>query len=81
MYFVEFGFGGSRGFVSARGQFWPIAIDRPTRPYNIASTALQQVICALTDTGAGCCILFGALYRKPSNVLKVVRSTATTYIR
>jgi hypothetical protein len=29
---VEFGFDRSRGFGSARGQFWPIAIDRPTRP-------------------------------------------------
>jgi hypothetical protein len=41
---VEFGFDRSRGFGSARGQFWPIAIDRPTRPYNIASTTVQQVI-------------------------------------
>jgi Reverse transcriptase (RNA-dependent DNA polymerase) len=41
---VEFGFGRSRGFGSARGQFWPIAIDRPTRPYSIASTAVQQVM-------------------------------------
>jgi hypothetical protein len=41
---VEFGFDRSRGFGSARGQFWPIAIDRPTSPYNIASTTLQQVI-------------------------------------
>ena len=40
---VEFGFDRSRGFGSARGQFWPIAIDRPTRPYNIASTTVQQV--------------------------------------
>jgi hypothetical protein len=41
---VEFGFDRSRGFGSGRGQFWPIAIDRPTRPYNIASTTVQQVI-------------------------------------
>jgi hypothetical protein len=41
---VEFGFDRSRGFGSARGQFWPIAFDRPTRPYNIASTTVQQVI-------------------------------------
>jgi hypothetical protein len=41
---VEFGFDRSRGFGSAGGQFWPIAIDRPTRLYNIASTTVQQVI-------------------------------------
>jgi hypothetical protein len=41
---VEFGFDRSRGFGSARGQFCPIAIDRPTRPYNIASTTVQQVM-------------------------------------
>jgi hypothetical protein len=41
---VEFGFGRSRGFESSRGQFWPIAVDRPTRPHNIASTTVQQVI-------------------------------------
>jgi hypothetical protein len=41
---VEFGFDQSRGFGSARGQFWHIAIDRPTRPYNIASTTVQQMI-------------------------------------
>jgi hypothetical protein len=41
---VEFGFDRSRGFGSGRGQFWLIAIDRPTRPYNIASTTVQQVI-------------------------------------
>jgi thiamine biosynthesis lipoprotein ApbE len=41
---VEFGFDRSRGFGSARGQFWPVAIDRPTRPYNIASTTVQQVM-------------------------------------
>jgi hypothetical protein len=41
---VEFGFDRSRGFGSGRGQFWPVAIDRPTRPYNIASTTVQQVI-------------------------------------
>jgi hypothetical protein len=41
---VEFGFDRSRGFGSGRGQFWPIAIDRPTRPYNIASTTVQQVM-------------------------------------
>jgi hypothetical protein len=40
---VEFGFDRSRGFGSARGQFWPIAIDRQTRPYNIASTTVQRV--------------------------------------
>jgi hypothetical protein len=45
---VEFGFDRSRGFGSARGQFWPIAIDRPTRPYNIASTTVQQVISKLS---------------------------------
>jgi hypothetical protein len=44
---VEFGFDRSRGFGSVRGQFWPIAIDRPTRPYNIASTTVQQVIVLL----------------------------------
>jgi hypothetical protein len=41
---VEFGFDRSRGFGCARDQFWPIAIDRPTRPYNIASSTVQQVI-------------------------------------
>jgi hypothetical protein len=41
---AEFGLDRSRGFGSARGKFWPIAIDRPTRPYNIASTTVQQVI-------------------------------------
>jgi hypothetical protein len=41
---AEFGFDRSRGFGSARGQFWPIAIDRPTRPDNIASTTVQQVM-------------------------------------
>jgi hypothetical protein len=41
---VEFGFDRSKGFGSVRRQFWPIAIDRPTRPYNIASTTAQQVI-------------------------------------
>jgi hypothetical protein len=41
---VEFNFDRSRGIASARGQIWPIAIDRPTRPYNIASTTMQQVI-------------------------------------
>jgi hypothetical protein len=41
---IEFDFDRSRGFGCARGQFWPIAIDRPTRPYNIASTTVQQVI-------------------------------------
>jgi hypothetical protein len=47
---VEFGFDRSRGFGSARGQFWRIAIDRPTRPYNIASTTVQQVIRQLVLT-------------------------------
>jgi hypothetical protein len=42
---IEICFDRSRVFGSARGQFWPIAIDRPTRPYNIASTTVQQVIC------------------------------------
>jgi hypothetical protein len=37
MNFVEFGLDRSRRFGSVRGKFWPIAIDRPTRPYNIAS--------------------------------------------
>jgi hypothetical protein len=32
------------GLGSASGQFWPIAIDSPTRPKNIASTAVQQVM-------------------------------------
>jgi hypothetical protein len=41
---VEFGFDRSGGFGFVRGQFWPIAVDRPTRPYNIASTTVQQVI-------------------------------------
>jgi hypothetical protein len=41
---VEFGFDRSRGFGIAWGQIWPIAIDRPTRPCNIASTTVQQVI-------------------------------------
>jgi hypothetical protein len=48
MNLVEFDFDRSRGFGSGRGQFWPIAIDRTTRPYNIASTTVQQVILALT---------------------------------
>jgi hypothetical protein len=41
---VEFGFDRSRGFGSVRDQFWPIAIDWPIRPYNIASPTVQQVI-------------------------------------
>jgi hypothetical protein len=44
---VEFGFDWSRGFGSARGQFWPTAIDRPTRPYNTASTTAQHVMISL----------------------------------
>jgi hypothetical protein len=40
----ELGFDRSRGFGSARGQFWPIAIDRPTRPNNIASITVQQMM-------------------------------------
>jgi hypothetical protein len=48
---VEFGFDRSRGFGPARGQFWPIAIDRPTRPYNIASTTVQQVILSKSRRG------------------------------
>jgi hypothetical protein len=47
---VKFGFDRSRGFGSARGQFWPIAIDRPTRPYNIASTTVKQVITRTAHT-------------------------------
>jgi hypothetical protein len=41
---LSFGFDRSRGFGSARGQFWRIAIDRPTRPYNIARITVQHVI-------------------------------------
>jgi hypothetical protein len=41
---VEFGFDWSGGFGPVGGQFWPTAIDRPTRPRNIASTTVQQVI-------------------------------------
>jgi hypothetical protein len=48
MNLVEFGFDRSRGFGSGRGQFWPIAIDRPTRPYNFASTTVQQVMMWMT---------------------------------
>jgi hypothetical protein len=34
-----------QGVLDVHGvQFWPIAIVRPTRPYNIASTTVQQVI-------------------------------------
>jgi hypothetical protein len=47
---VEFGFDRSGGFGSARGQYRqlrPIAVDRPTRPYNIASTIVQQVMISL----------------------------------
>jgi hypothetical protein len=44
---VEFGFDRSSDFGSVRGQFWLIAIDRPTRPYNIASTTVQQMTCNL----------------------------------
>jgi hypothetical protein len=40
---VEFGIDRSRGFGSARGQCWPIAIDRPTRPDNIAITIRAKV--------------------------------------
>jgi hypothetical protein len=47
MNYVEFGFDRSRGFGCASGQFWPIAIDRPTRPYNVANTTVQQVMAAL----------------------------------
>jgi hypothetical protein len=36
---VEFGFDRSRGFGSARRQFWPFALERPARPYKIAGTA------------------------------------------
>jgi hypothetical protein len=45
---VEFGFDRSRSFGSARIHFWPIAIDRPTRIHNIASSTVQQVICLFT---------------------------------
>jgi hypothetical protein len=41
---VEFGFDRSRGFGSVRGQFWPTAIDRPTRPYKIASITVHQIV-------------------------------------
>jgi hypothetical protein len=51
---VEFGFHRSRGFGSARGQFWPIAIDRPTRPYIIASTYNVKI---------GPEVVFGARWR------------------
>jgi hypothetical protein len=44
---VEFGFDRSRGFGSARGQFWPIAVDRLTHPYNVASTTAQQMMISL----------------------------------
>jgi hypothetical protein len=46
MIYVEFGFYRSRGFGSVMSQFWPLAIDRPTRPYNTASTAVQPVMTA-----------------------------------
>jgi hypothetical protein len=38
---------GQWSFGSARGQFWPIAVDRPTGPYNIASTTVRQVMISL----------------------------------
>jgi hypothetical protein len=44
MNFVEFGFIRSRGFGSVGDKCWPIAIHLPTRPHNIASTTVQQVI-------------------------------------
>jgi hypothetical protein len=47
---VEFGSDRLREFVSAWGQFWPIAIDKTTRPYSIASTTVQQVISVLWAT-------------------------------
>jgi hypothetical protein len=50
---VEFGFDRSRGFGSGRGQFWSIAIDRPTRPYNIASTTVQQVMLPVVEQSCG----------------------------
>jgi hypothetical protein len=37
---VEFGVDRSRGFGSVRGQYWPIAIDRPTCPNNVASVSM-----------------------------------------
>ena len=46
---VEFGFDRWRGFGSVGGPFWPIAIHLPTRPYNFASTTVQQVIKKLTS--------------------------------
>jgi hypothetical protein len=45
---VEFGFDWSRGFGSVTGQFWPIAIDRPIRPYNVVITTVQQVFSSHT---------------------------------
>jgi hypothetical protein len=44
---VEFGFDWPRGFRSERGQFWPIAVDRLTHPYNVASTTVQQMMISL----------------------------------
>ena len=41
---VEFGFDRWRGFGPVGGPIWPIAIHLPTRPYNFASTTVQQVI-------------------------------------
>jgi hypothetical protein len=35
--------------IYARGHFWPIVTDRPTRPYNIASITVQQVILRITQ--------------------------------
>ena len=41
---AKFGLDRWRGFGSVGGPFLPIAIHLPTRPYNFASTTVQQVI-------------------------------------
>jgi hypothetical protein len=71
---VEFGFDRLRGYGSARGQFWPIAIDGPTRRYNIAGTTIQQAIPLLHFALPGGRHCDGSLY-----TLKFVFVPITTY--
>jgi hypothetical protein len=41
---VEFGFDRSSGFGFAKGQFWPVSIDRSTLPYRAASDLVKFAI-------------------------------------
>jgi hypothetical protein len=68
---VEFGFDQSRGFGSVGGQFWPIAIDWPTRPYNIASTTVQQVINSCRQNSFGNTVAQSLLDKFWMNVLSL----------